>query len=245
VRIEPTERRIRAFFNGVAVADTTSAVLLFEQGHLPIYYIPLTDLRADLLHPTEHTSHCPRKGDARYWSITVGGRTSENSVWNYPHPIETCPDISGYVALYWNRVDSWFEEDDEVYVHARDPYHRVDVLQSSRHVEVSIDGVLLAATDRPRLLFETSLPTRYYIPKVDVRLDLLRPSTKETSCPYKGDAGYFSVAVGPRVVDDVVWVYPHPIVEAAKIENHLAFFNEHVDITVDGKQLPRPVTKWS
>ena len=255
VRIEPNPRRIRAFVNGVAVADSTRSVYLFEQGHQPIYYLPAEDVRFDLLTATDHTTHCPRKGDASYWSITVGDRTVQNAVWGYPHPIAGCPDISGYVAFYWNRIDNWFEEDDEVFVHARDPYKRVDVLQSSRHVQVQIDGVTVADTHRPRLLFETGLPTRYYIPKLDVRQDLLRPSSTTTRCPYKGVAEYFSVGLpdGPddhhgagNEVRDIAWVYPAPIPEIPKIENHLAFFNEKVDIIVDGVPLARPTkTPWS
>lgn len=247
VRVEPNARRVRVFVDGVAVADSTRTLYLFETGHLPVYYFPLADVRTDLLEAADHATHCPYKGDARYWNIVVGERRIENAVWNYPHPIESAPDISGHVAFYWDQVDNWFEEDDEVFVHPRDPYKRIDVLQSSRHVVVSVGGVVVADTHRPRLLFETSLPTRYYIPKIDVRLELLRPSPKHTRCPYKGVADYYSVAPGSGadVVPDIAWVYPAPIPEIPKIENHICFFNEHVDITVDGVAQPRPTTPWS
>ncbi|MEP7202813.1 MAG: DUF427 domain-containing protein [Ilumatobacteraceae bacterium] len=246
IRIEPNHRRLRVFVDGTVVADTTKAIYLFEQGHLPVYYFPIADVRFDLLRPTDHTTHCPRKGDASYWSIVVGNRTIENAIWGYPNPIDECPDISGYVAFYWNRVDNWFEEDDEVFVHPRDPYKRIDVLQSSRHVEIKIGGVTIAETHRPRLLFETGLPTRYYIPKIDVRSDLLQPSATTTACPYKGVAQYFNVTLPDGIVNDVVWVYPTPIPEIPKIENHLSFFNERVDIVVDGELQDRPGnTPWS
>lgn len=246
VRIEPNRRRLRVFVEGIAIADTTRSLYLFETGHLPVYYFPLDDIRTDLLQPTQHRTHCPRKGDARYWSIVVGGRVIENAVWNYPEPISGAPDIAGYAAFYWNKVDQWFEEDEQVYVHARDPYKRVDALRSSRHVQIRINGEIVADSTRPVLLFETGLPTRYYIPRLDVRLDLLRASDTTTACPYKGVAGYVSVAVpGHDVVDDIAWAYPFPIPQVPTIENHLAFFDERVDVIVDGELQPRPTTKWS
>jgi uncharacterized protein (DUF427 family) len=246
VHIEPNHRRVRALVDGVVIADTIGSIYLFETGHLPVYYIPKQDIRFDLLEHTDRSTHCPYKGDAEYWSIVVGERRVENAVWGYPSPIEGAPDLSEYVAFYWNKVDNWFEEDEEVFVHARDPYKRVDAIRSSRHVEIRLNGETVADTTRPVLLFETSLPTRYYIPKLDVRLDLLRPSMRSTACPYKGTASYFSVAVpGAEIVENIAWVYPTPIPQLPTIENHLCFFNEHVDVIVDGVLQDRPTTKWS
>jgi uncharacterized protein (DUF427 family) len=245
IRTEPNLRRVRVYFGGEAVADSTRTIYLFETGHLPVYYFPREDVRFDLLEPSSHTTHCPYKGDASYHSIVAGGRRAENAVWSYPEPIPAAAELADYVAFYWDRADAWFEEDDEVYKHPRDPYHRVDVLNSSRHVEVRVGGVLVADTRRPRLLFETSLPVRYYVPKLDVDLSLLVPSPARTRCPYKGEAVYWSVQAGDELLEDIVWSYPAPIPEAPKIENLLAFFNEKVDITVDGIPQERPVTKWS
>jgi uncharacterized protein (DUF427 family) len=246
VRLEPNHRRVRVLVDGVVVADTIRSIYLFEIGHLPLYYFPKDDVRFDLMEHTDRSTHCPHKGDAEYWSIVVGDRRIENAVWGYPVPIEGAPDLSGYVAFYWNKVDNWFEEDEEVYVHARDPYKRVDALRSSRHVEIRISGETIADTTHPILLFETGLPTRYYIPKLDVRVDLLRPSAMTTACPYKGIASYFSVEVpGAGIVENIAWVYPNPIQQIPTIENHLSFFNEHVDIVVDGHMQERPTTAWS
>jgi uncharacterized protein (DUF427 family) len=246
VRLEPNHRRVRVMVDGVVVADTIGSIYLFEIGHQPVYYFPKDDIRFDLMEHTDRSTHCPRKGDAEYWSIVVGDRRIENAVWGYPVPIEGAPDLSGYVAFYWNKVDNWFEEDEEVYVHARDPYKRVDALRSSRHVEIRIKGETIADTTHPILLFETGLPTRYYIPKLDVRGDLLRPSALTTACPYKGLASYFSVEVpGAGIVENIAWVYPNPIPQIPTIENHLSFFNEHVDVVVDGQMQERPTTAWS
>ena len=133
-------------------------------------------------------------------------------------------EIAGFVSFEWSAMSNWFEEDEEVFVHARDPYKRVDVLQSSRHVEVLIDGVKVADSSRPRLLFETGLPVRYYLPKTDVRLDLLVDSDTETSCPYKGDAGYWHVRTGDGLIEDIVWGYASPVAESAEIAGYMSFY---------------------
>jgi uncharacterized protein (DUF427 family) len=210
-----------------------------------VYYFPWRDVRRDLLAPSATTTHCPRKGDASYWSIHVDDRLIDDAVWSYPEVIDGCPDITDHVAFSWNRVDGWFEEDDEVFVHARDPYKRIDTVRSSRHVQVLVDGTVVADSHRPVLLYETGLPTRYYIPRLDVRDDLLEPSTTTTACPYKGIAEYRSVRVGGELHADVVWTYPAPIPEIPKIEHHLCFFNERVDIVLDGVGLERPDSPWS
>lgn len=245
VRTEPNHRRVRVFFGGEPIADSSRTLYLFETGHLPVYYFPRSDVRFELLEPSSHTSHCPYKGDATYYTVVAGGRRAENAVWAYPSPIDSVPQLADYVAFYWDLADAWYEEDDEVFRHPRDPYHRVDVLNSSRHVQVSIGGVTIADSRRPRLLFETGLPVRYYLPKLDVRQDLLTPTATRTRCPYKGEASYWSVQAGGILLEDVAWSYPAPIPETPKIENLIAFFNEKTDITVDGVLQERPVTRWS
>jgi uncharacterized protein (DUF427 family) len=238
---EPYPRRVRAFLDGVAVADSDRALLLLEAMHLPVYYFPPEDVRTDLLEPTDRSTHCPYKGDASYWSVIVGDRVARDAVWSYQDPLPGRADIKGRLALYWHRMDAWFEEDDEVFVHPRDPYHRVDVLSSSRHVRVAVAGQTVAETRRPWLLFETGLPTRYYLPKADVRLGLLVPTDRQTQCPYKGRARYWSVGAERNIA----WSYPFPIPECPKIQNLVAFFNERADIWVDGELQPKPETPWS
>jgi uncharacterized protein (DUF427 family) len=242
---EPNGRRVRVFMGGQAVADSTRTIYLFETGHLPVYYFPRSDVRFDLLEPTDHHTHCPYKGDASYYSVTAGGRRADNAVWAYPQPLPSLPQLAEYVAFYWDSADAWYEEDDEVFKHPRDPYHRVDVLNSSRHVQVHIGEQIVADSRRPRLLFETGLPVRYYLPKLDVRQDLLVPSATRTRCPYKGEAAYWSVEVAGTRLQDIVWGYPAPVPEAPKIENLVAFFNEKVDILVDGVLQECPATPWS
>jgi len=165
-------------------------------------------------------------------------------VWSYPEPLEGAIDIRGYVAFYWNRVDGWFEEDEEVFGHAKDPYKRIDCIQSSRRVEVIVNGETVATTDNPVLLLETGLPHRYYIPKRDVHAAVLRPSDTITRCPYKGEAHYYSVGVGEEVIEDLAWYYRYPTPETAKIANHVCFPQGKVDLYVDGKLEKKPKSRW-
>lgn len=242
---ETSPRRVRGVLAEQTVVDSRNVKLLHETGLLPVWYFPEADVRADLLHPSDHHTTCPFKGDASYHSLAVGDRTVENAAWYYPHPIDGAPPLAGHVAFYWPAMDAWFEEDEEVFVHPRDPYHRVDAVPTSRHIVVGVDGVTLAETRRATAVFETSLPPRWYIPAEDVRQDLLTPTRTSTRCPYKGLAAYWSIpAAGPAGVD-VAWGYPDPIPAVHRIAGQLCFFNERVDIDVDGIREARPMTQWS
>jgi len=242
VATEPSPRHVRAMFNGVTIADSKGVLLLRERGHVGVYYFPMDDVRMDLLTATDHHTHCPYKGDASYWSIEVNGRQVDNAVWGYEDPLPDRVDIKGHVAFYWDKLDQWFEEDEEVFVHPRDPHHRVDACRSRRHVRVVVGGQTVAESDRPVLVFETGLPVRYYLPKQDVRLDLLSPTDTVTRCPYKGEARYWSVGE----VEDAGWSYTYPLPAVASIAAHVCFFQERVDeIWVDGEQVERPRTRWS
>lgn len=246
VAIEPCPKWVRVYLGGEAVADSRRVVLMHERGHLPVYYFPLEDVREELLEASDKNYHCPRKGDARFWSVRAGDRFARDAAWNYPEPIDSCPDIGGLVAFDWAMMDAWFEEDEEVFVHARDPYKRIDVLESTRHVVVRSGDTTLADTRRPVMLFETGLPRRYYLPKQDVAWEHLRHSDTTTQCPYKGvTSGYWSAVTGGGRVDDVAWCYDFALPEVAKIAGRVAFFDERVDLTVDGERQARPSTKWS
>jgi uncharacterized protein (DUF427 family) len=245
VRTEPWPRRVRAYVDRTLVVDSTRALMLFEAGHLPVWYFPPEDVRAEVLEPSDKHTECPVKGTASYWDVRAGDRVVKNAVWSYQSPIPGREDIKGYMAFYFHKLDSWYEEDDEVFVHPRSPYHRVDVLNSSRHIRIEVDGETIAETKRPRLLFETGLPMRTYIPRADVRMELLEPSDKHTQCPYKGTASYFSVRLGDRLHEDLIWTYPFPIPELPKVEGLLAFWDERVDTWIDGELQPRPESPWS
>lgn len=245
-RWEPSPRRVRVIFNDVAVADSPRVMLLHEFGRLPVYYFPLDDVRMDVLEATDHHTSSPLKGEASYWTVRVGDRAATNAAWSYAEPPSDGPRVKGYVAFYWNQMEAWYEEDERAVAHARDPYKLVDVRQSARHVRVVLGGQTVAETRRPKLLFETGLPVRYYIPEQDVRMDLLQPSDASSSCAYKGVASYWSAHIGGQVYKDVVWTYREPLALAAQVANLLCFFNERVDaIYVDGELVVKSRTPWS
>jgi uncharacterized protein (DUF427 family) len=238
---DPVPQRIRATFAGETVVDSGDAKLLHETGHLPVYYFPLGDVRQDLLEPSEQRTHCPHKGDARYWSLRVGSRTEPDAAWAYDEPLEPAPFLRGHVAFYWRALDGWFAEAEQLHGHPRDPYTRIDVYRTARRVRVLLDDEVLAESVRAKILFETGLPPRHYFPPADVRLDLLEPSPTLTRCAYKGVASHFH-ALGH---DDVSWMYPEPENDAEPVRNLIAFYDERVDIELDGEPAGRPDTRWS
>ena len=243
IRIEAGAKRVRAYLGGEVVADTTHPVLVWEVPYYPTYYFPLPDVRAQLLETDGGGAHSPSRGDARAFTVKAGSREAPSAAVRYEHsPIEELRDL---IRLDWDAMDAWFEEDEQVFTHPRDPYTRVDILPSSRHVRVDVDGVTVAESTSPRLLFETGLPARYYLPKTHVRLDLLIPTDTVSHCPYKGQAEWWSVRVGEQVYDDLAWSYPTPLPESQKIAGLIAFYNEKVDIYLDGELQERPSTKFS
>lgn len=242
IHIELSPRRVRAYFDNQLLADSQSVLLVYETKRPPVYWFPISDVRLELLAVKEPASES--SGTLRWRSMT-DGRIADNLAYSYPNPTGDLAPLEGHIAFYWNAVDSWYEEDEEVFVHPRDPYTRVDTVHSSRHVKVEVDGEVIAETNRPVVLFETGLPTRYYIPKLDVRMDLLEPTNLVTHCPYKGDASYWTLRVGDKTYKDFVWSYPRPIPEIPKIENLLSFYNEKVDLYVDGVLQERPDSPFS
>ncbi|EHR59076.1 hypothetical protein SaccyDRAFT_0136 [Saccharomonospora cyanea NA-134] len=221
---------MRAVFAGEVVADTTRPLLVWEVPYYPTYYLPREDVRTELFVPTGRTRNSRQRGAGTVSHLRVGDREAAHAVTEYTDS----EALRGHVRLHWHAMDAWFEEDEEVYTHPRDPYVRVDVLTSSRHVRVVVDGVTVADTRSPRLLFETNLPVRYYLPKVDVRLDLLEPSDKVTHCPYKGQAEYWSVRVNGKLVEDLAWSYRTPLRESEPIAGYLAFPQDRAEVYVDG-----------
>lgn len=251
ILLTPTAKRIRVVVGdghgGTATAvDTTRAVVLHETNLLPRYYVPVEDLAAEHLVPSDTTSRCPFKGDATYRSVRVGDRVVEDLVWMYETPNQELAGLAGMAGLYLEKLDTGpgpapldavLEEEQAILGHPRDPFHRVDAWPSSRHVEVfwnRADGerVLLADTTRPVGVFETSLPPRWYVPVADVRTDLLRDSETLTVCAYKGVATYKSVIDGP---EDVAWGYEDPLAEAGPLPGHLSFSGDGIEVLVGGR----------
>lgn len=243
VRIEEGQKRVRVYFGGKVVADTINVKLVWEWPYYPTYYFPVSDVNTELLVSTSETHHTASRGESKVFTVRTGDREAAGAArWYTESPLE---DIKGHITFDWKAMGSWFEEDEQVYVHARDPYTRIDILQSSRHIEVFVAGTKVADTHQPRLLFETGLPVRYYIPKTDVRRDLLEPTDLTTDCPYKGTANYYSIEIDGERHENIVWSYRNPVRESTPVAGYVAFYNEKLDIYVDGELEERPKTHFS
>lgn len=248
LRYEPTEKRLRIYLNDALVADTVNGLLVWEPRRLvPTYALPQTDFAARLesagrvddvsglpvLVPTNPFATHSCTGEV--FDVVVEGRRCPSAAFQPDDP-----DLAGYLTIDFSAFD-WREEDEPVVSHPHDPFKRIDILASTRHVRIESDGRVLAESSRPLLLFETGLPTRFYLPPADLIADL-QSSDTVSDCAYKGRASYFSAPGGPA---DIAWTYRDPLREAEPVRDHVAFFNERLDITVDGQRRERPVTPFS
>ncbi|HEX2703862.1 MAG TPA: DUF427 domain-containing protein [Solirubrobacteraceae bacterium] len=242
LHVEPVPRRIRAFLGGVKVLDTTNAIYVWEAPHYPQYYIPIAHVEEQLL-LDEHHSHKLRLGSAQRYGLRVGDLVRPAAAKLYTE--SEVEQIAGRMRFEWDALDHWFEEDEEVFVHPRSPYTRVDALRSTRRVRVELDGVLLAESSSPVMVFETGLPTRYYLNRTEIDFEHLEVSDTITACPYKGrTTGYWSVRIGDSVHADLAWSYDFPTRQLLPIAGLIAFYNEKVDIILDGQPLERPQTHF-
>jgi uncharacterized protein (DUF427 family) len=231
VRVEPSAKRLRGYLGGEVVFDTRVPLLVWEIPYYPTYYVPLADVAAELA-ATGEVDRSPSRGDATVLTVRTADHEAAGAARRYEDsPIE---ELRDHVRFEWGALDAWFEEDEEVFTHARSPYARIDILPTSREVVVRREGVELARTTRAHALFETGLPTRWYVPRIDVRMDLLAPSDTVTHCPYKGRASHFHGRVGDQLVDDVAWSYPTPLPESERIAGLVAFYDDRVTVEVDG-----------
>ena len=240
--VESVPRRIRALLAGETVFDTTAASYVWEWPHYPQYYIPLADVRRDLL--VVEGAHQSSRGAVEVYGLRVKDV-------HRPHAARLLTDspvdgLSGTVRFEWAALDAWFEEDERVFVHPRNPYTRVDAVRSTRSVRIELDGAVLAESSSPVMVFETGLPTRYYLNRTEINFAHLVPTGTVTECPYKGTtSGYWSVRVRETVHPDLAWCYDFPTRELSGIAGLIAFYNEKVDILLDGQPLTRPTTRFS
>jgi len=226
VHMEPSLRRVRVLFGGKYVVDTRNAQLVWEHKYYPLYYFKVEDLSTKYLRQSA-TSH---ESETEKYDMVIGDHVAKDAVAKF-----STGNVAGLVKVEWKAMDGWFEEDEQIFMHPKDPYKRCDVLQSSRHIRVELNGVELANTHKPRLLFETGLRMRTYIPVTDCRVDLFENSTLTTGCPYKGEANYYSIRLpNGDVTKDIVWFYRTPLIEVAGIKGLMAFYDEKVDVWVDG-----------
>jgi uncharacterized protein (DUF427 family) len=242
VRTEPGRKLVRAMIGGQVLADTITPLFVWENPYYPAYYVLGEDVNWDLLKRTDRMIHSPSRGDSVVYDLIDGSDVADPAGLFEESPIDA---LVGHVRIAWDAVDTWFEEDEQVYVHPRNPYARIDALPSSRNVRIEVDGTVVAESSSPVILFETGLPPRYYLPKVDVRLDLLSTSETTSRCPYKGMAEYYDVTVDGTTHDDLVWWYRTPVAESAPIVGRVCFYDEVVDVFIDDEIQPRPKTHFA
>jgi uncharacterized protein (DUF427 family) len=236
--VEPVPRRIRAVLAGETVLDTIRALYVWEWPNYPQYYIPVADVRRDLLVDEHRVQHSPL-GAVEAYGVRVGEVYRPNAAKMFTE--STVDGLRDTIRFDWAGLDAWFEEDEQVFVHPRNPYVRVDALRSTRLARVELEGAVLAESSSPIMVFETGLPTRYYFNRTQVNFDHLVPTDTVTECPYKGTTtGYWSAQVGETIHPDLAWTYDFPTREVSPIAGLVSFYNERVDIFVDGKKLERP-----
>jgi uncharacterized protein (DUF427 family) len=241
--IEPAPRRVRGLIAGEVVFDTTRARYVWEWPPYPQYYIPLDDVAAEYL-VDEHRTQRLSRGSAQRYGLSAAGTSRPAAARVYGE--DSLPGLAGLVRFEWDALDAWFEEDEQIFVHPRSPYVRVDAIRSRRHLRVQLDGLLLAESDSPVLLFETGLPTRYYVDRTALKWQHLEASQTQTACPYKGrTTAYFSVRTPTTLHRDLAWCYDFPTVALTPIAGLVCFYNEKVDLELDGVQLARPHTHFS
>jgi uncharacterized protein (DUF427 family) len=240
--IEPVPRRVRAVLAGEVVLDTTSAIYVWEWPNYPQYYIPISDVRSDLLVDEFHEQKLSR-GTARQHGVQVGQVTRPKALRVYGD--DALSGLAGRARFEWEALDAWYEEDEQVFVHPRNPYTRVDAIRSTRQVRIELEGVVLAESASPVMVFETGLPTRYYVNRTEIHLAHLVSSDTISACPYKGTtSSYWSVKVGNASYPDLAWSYDFPTRQLLPIAGLVAFYNEKVDTFLDGALLERPVTHF-
>ncbi|KAF2136499.1 uncharacterized protein K452DRAFT_302706 [Aplosporella prunicola CBS 121167] len=240
-------RRIRIQLNDTFIADTTAALLVWEHPYYPFYYVPLTALREGCFRTLQRVAATM----ARVLEVRVGERaTARVLAFDAAGTQGIAKPLHGMVRVEFAAADAWFVEDEQIHIHPKDPFKRVECVRSGRDVVVSLHNTVLARSSAGGAgavhLYETGLPTRFYLPLTAVSEGVrLRPSETVTSCPYKGDANYYDVVVGDQTHKDLVWWYKCPTVECAAVAGLVCFYNEKVDIEVGGVRLERPVTPFS
>jgi uncharacterized protein (DUF427 family) len=241
--VEPVPRRVRAMFAGEVILDTTRALYVWEFPYYPQFYIPMDDVNRDLLIDEEHSQKLHR-GRSQLYALAAGDVVRPSAVRVYVD--SSIAGLSGTARFEWSALDAWFEEDEEIFVHPRNPYVRVDALRSTRRVKVALEGVALAESSSPVMVFETGLPTRYYFNRTEVDFSHLVATDTVTACPYKGTtSNYWSVQVGDQLHPDLAWSYNFPTRQLLPIAGLIAFYDEKVDVFLDGEQMPRPLTHFS
>jgi uncharacterized protein (DUF427 family) len=231
---EPLRRRMSAELGGRTVVRSDDAVLLFEPGRYPVAYFPLADIAGGVLQATDHRTRHPDLGETKWFDVVGGdGQVARRGAWEHVDPPPHAVAFRDRVAFGWRAMDAFYEEDERILGHAADPYHRIDIRRTSRHLVVRKGTQLVADTHAPLVLYESGFAPRWYVPRGDVASEALRPVEEQTFCPYKGLASYYDIGDAPRAG----WSYRAPFEEVARIGDLVSFEPDKVEITIDGQKL--------
>lgn len=234
---EPAGRRMRVELAGVVIASSDDVTILHETHRYPVAFFPRTDARDDLLMRSAKRGRHPELGEMAWWSAMIDGAVFESVAWSFPRSPSYARETAGLIAFVWSEMDAFYEEDEQILGHALDPYHRVDVRSSARHLIVRVGGEIVADTCSPLAVFETGFAPRWYVPRSHVVADALEDDPLRTLCPYKGIAHYFDVVVRCERVPAAAWSYPDALPESARLADHVSFDPELVDVWLDGDRL--------
>jgi len=231
---EPLRRRMRVELGGRTVACSDGVVLFFEPGHYPVAYFPLRDVADGALQATDRRTEHRDLGGTRWFDVLGGGaRVARRGAWQHVDPPAQAAAFRERVAFAWPAMDGFYEEDERILGHAADPYHRIDIRRSSRHLVVRQEDRIVADTRAPLVLYESGFAPRWYVPRADVAAAALQAVKGQTFCPYKGVASYYDVGSARRAA----WSYRAPFDEMARIADRVSFEPDLVEVTIDSRRL--------
>ncbi|MCZ4602408.1 DUF427 domain-containing protein [Streptomyces sp. Lzd4kr] len=230
---EPLRRRMRVKFGGEWVADSEDIVLLHEPGRYPVAYFPLDAVHPEVLEALGRTTQHRDLGETSWFAVKVGERRAERAAWQFTGLPEYAAEFKGRVAFAWRAMDAFYEENERILGHAADPYHRIDIRNTSRVLEVRAGGELVARSTSPVVLYESGFAPRWYVPREDIQEAYLTPIEGQTFCPYKGLASYYDIEGAPRAA----WSYRDAYEEVGRVSDLVSFEPDKVEVYIDGEQL--------
>ena len=236
VFLETCNKRIRLKFNKTFVVDSLRSRLLFEDGHIPMYYFPKDDIETKYFSKTDLITNCPYKGDATYWTLEINGRKVINAAWSYEQPLYSQEQLKGLLAFYWKSIDNWYEEEEEIFSHPKDPYVRLDAIKSNRKIRIFFDELLIAESNNSTILFQTGLPPQYYFLKNDIIPELKLADIK-SRCAYRGIADHFSININNKFLENIAMSFKRPPSEMTGIKDLICFDHNKINIVANDSNL--------
>ena len=233
---EPLRRRMRVRFADRWIADSEDVVLLHEPGRYPVAYFPQGDIESGILIAEDRVTQNQDLGETRWFTVKLSerpDREANHAAWQHTGLPQHATILGGRVAFAWRAMDAFYEEDERRVGHAADPYHRIDIRSTSRHLVVRDGERVITDTQQPLALYESGFAPRWYAPHEDIDESALKPVEGQTFCPYKGIASYYDIGSRKRAA----WSYVNAWKEVGRVSNLVSFEPDKIDVYLDGKQL--------